>query len=131
MKRDRAVIKDETGETLKVITIKKGRSKFNWNEKSYNVYRNEAYSDKIKGVFFTDKRYFYVANNPNPLLVTKDKTELKPIIDTEVYNAILENEVLKALNKPSLSWLKNIKPIHIVIALSVLAVVGYYLGNPT
>ena len=126
-----AVMKNMYDDTVDTVKIKRNKSSFEYDNGTYNVSRNKAYRDTIKGLTKTTHRYFYYIGNPNPLGFYKDSRTIEPLMDSELYNKLLESEVLKKLNTVNMNWFKDIKLGHVVVGLAVVAAIIYVLTQGT
>lgn len=132
LRREYACIKDDAGLELAFVKLNRAEEKFKWKykgkEKAYNIKRNDIYNFKIRGIFFHKVIYFYNVHNPNPLGFNKSSNNFEPIISPDLYNRMMENEILIKLNTLSGSKI-NWKMVLLAIAvILVLGYIGYQYG---
>ena len=125
--REYAIIKDNYGNTIKEKKIQRAEEKFLYNDRTYNVIRLKTYHDNIKHLFFTDYRYFYNVNNPNPLSFNNKGKNFAPILDGEIYTRLLENEIIIKLNTVKSNFLKNLTPMQIILGICIIGAIIYFI----
>lgn len=125
-----ACLNDERGEFIKFIKFNMFDTTFKYKSRCYNVLKNKSSCLKIKGLLFNNFYYFYTINNSNPF-VFDDKQE--PILNSEIYNALLETKVINDINEISKDnfLLKLLNPKNIIIGLIILAVIIYFANGGT
>lgn len=127
-RKEYALLTNDDGLLVATKKIKLTENMFKWKDKTYNVLRNKAHRDTISkwGGFVRHYRYHYNINNPNPFSYNKDNENFEPLIEPDVYNRMLEAEILKSLNKVPFQFLKSLSPTQIVMGL-IVVIVGYYI----
>jgi hypothetical protein len=75
--------------------IKPRKSTFSYKENSYNFLPDDCSWFKISNLFIKKKFYIYNIDNPNPYKLNNCPV---PILKSDVYKSILENEHIKDLN---------------------------------
>lgn len=126
LRKEYGCIKDDHGVTLDFVKIDRKKEIFKYGDLAYNVKRDEMYDLKIIGVVFTKVIYFYNVNNPNPLNFNKTSNAFEPIMSPQLYNRMLENEILIKLN--TLSNGIDYKKILIILGLLALGYLAYSYG---
>jgi hypothetical protein len=126
LRKEYACIKDDHGVTLDFVTIDRKKEIFRYGNLAYNVKRDEMYDLKIIGLVITKVIYFYNVNNPNPLNFNKTSNAFEPVISPELYNRMLENEILIKLN--TLSSGIDFKKILIILGICVLGYLAWSSG---
>lgn len=132
MNREYAIIKNDDGKTLAKKRFYLQDDKFIWNERTYNIIRDEKYRDFSRGTFLLTKhyKYYYNVKNSNPMSFNKLSEGFTPILDNKLYTSIMQAEILIKLNSTKgglLDGLKNMDAKTIIGILMVLAVVAYFL----
>lgn len=90
------VIYDDTGHYIDKVKVKYSSPTFTFRDFAFNFKPNDSSFLKVKGFWGTKKYYHYNINNPDPLLLKKG--DIKPIMDSKTYKAILENKLVQELN---------------------------------
>lgn len=129
--KEYAKIINDDGLLIKIKKIKLSENDFSWKGKTYNVVRNQAHRDtrqKYLGII-THYIYYYNVKNPNPLAYNKTSNAFEPLIDAELYNKLLEANILKKLNTVPFEMLKNLTPQQIIIGLLVIVAIGTMIAK--
>ena len=127
--KEKALILDDNGEEITKVDIKRKSKIFVYNNGTYNVKRGELRPFKsTKFFFFNHLTYFYNIGNPDPLRFNKPDGGWKPILDPKTYNIMLEVEVIRKLNTLNNGFLKNLKPIHLILGAIAIGVI-YYIST--
>ena len=129
-------MKDDKGVTLDFVKLNRTKEIFKYgsgkDEGAYNIKRDEMYDVKLIGLVFTKVIYFYNVNNPNPLNYEKGNIDgWKPIVSPQLYDRMLENEILIKLNtlSSSVDWKKWLIVAGIAIVLYLLWQSGIFGGH--
>jgi len=129
IKKYYALIFDKKGNYLKKIKINRKDSTFKYGNKRYNIILNDVSWFKRKTILFNHYYYFYNINNPMPLNILSN---IEPVMDSELYNIMLDTKVAKDLNNLPFSFnmdmLKNPKIIFIIIII-VIAIIYFSTGG--
>lgn len=117
-----AIITDSKGEYIDRVKFKATDKTFRYGKRTYNVIL-EATHFNVKQLFgiWKNRFYFYDLDNPNPKILDKKN---EPIIDTELYDVMMENRIATELanqSKSSLSALLTRKNI-IIFIIALLAI---------
>lgn len=121
--REKAVLLGDSGEQIKVLRIPKHENKFKWKTRQYVVMRKEVKPIIIKKLFFKHKYYYYNVNNPYPLNMGK---KAEPLVNTEIFNALMETKVLIDLNKIKKGLFDGLDFKMVLIGLVVIGVIIYF-----
>lgn len=127
LRKEYALMKDDNGLDIATIKLNKLENKFVWKGKAYNIKRNDVWNFKTRGMLVHKIYYFYNINNPNPMSFNKNSKNFEPIISPDLYNRMLENEILIKLNtlsKPPINW----KMVLIIAGIAVAAYLFYQYG---
>lgn len=127
--KEYAVLKDDHGITLANVKISRDEYKFIHNKRTYNVIRDDIYSHSMKGLFIHKRFYFYNVNVPDPLSFNKKRKTFEPLVRPDLYNTLLEAEILIKLNTVNNSFLKNIKAWHIILFVCIIGAILYYMNS--
>lgn len=121
----RGMLFNDKGEFLDKVNFKKRDDTFKKKNKSYNVIWG-ASSFILKGYIVDRKYYFYNVNNPNPVQIDK---KAEPIINSDIYNSLLETKVIREMNKLDQKGLGEfLTPKNVIFGLVILGVI-YYLAS--
>ena len=122
-----AVFYDDSGYFSHLQKIKFSEKTFISQDKTYNFKPNESSCFRFKTFWRTNKFYHYNINNPDPLLLKN--TGLEVCMDPEVYNKIMENNLIKQLNELNNGFLLFIKRYWWVILIIIAVIIFISSGG--
>lgn len=128
--REKAAMLNDDGEVIAYAKILEKSNTFDFNDGKYVVRRNLIKPLKSKSFMFDHHLYFYNIGNPEPLNFKKGNTKgWEPLIEPDLLNRLLEAEIIKKLNTVDEGMFKNIKPIHVIIGIVIIAAIVYYVTS--
>jgi len=130
IKKRIACFYDDKGEFLGKISFDKTSSTFDYGNRSYNVFHDDATVTKIKRWYWDLELYKYNINNPNPMILNK---KCEPILDAEMFNIQLKTKVARDLNDLTnpgfkLTWKTALIGIIAIIIIYMVATGGIKLN---
>lgn len=87
---------DEEGKHITDKWFQKWKNTLQYGDKAYNIKRDNPSYVEAKGLLINKRYYHYNIDNPDPLRI---KTEVKPKINPELYNTLLQSKVAKRINE--------------------------------
>lgn len=118
---------DNKGEFLGNGKFKKYDTNFKFKQKRFNVeMQNGSYYEVTTIPLILKKRYyFYNIDSPNPIKLDK---KAEPILNSDLYNSIIESEEAKKLNNIGRKSIMDfLEPKYIIAILVIIAVGVYFL----
>jgi len=125
-----ALLFDDRGELLAKKSFRRKDDFFTYDgERKFNIILQNTTAFEKFGILWNTKYYFYNINNPNPLVLNK---KLEPILNSKIYNVMLETKVARDLNDLTKSTLSQLMtPKNIIIVLAILGAVYYFSSGGT
>jgi hypothetical protein len=120
---------DDKGEFLDKKSFSKTAKTLDYDNKTYNVFQDNATITKIKRWYWDLELYHYNINNPNPMVLNK---KLEPILDAEMYNIQLKTKVARDLNDLAnpgfkLNWKTGLIAVAVIVIIYMVATGGIKL----
>ncbi len=129
IKVNRGVIYDENGKSIKIKTFRPLSKFFSWDTRSYNIDLHNGSWFKVRGLMWDTYYYHYRVDDPNPLVI---KTQVQPIMNSDLYNTMLETKVTRDINNLAKSKLSQfLTPKNIIIGLAIIGIIVYFARGGT